>query len=89
MMAISVWLMADRARGRSAATALSGMAQTVGYAVAAIGPVAFAALHTATKGWTVPLLISVVCGIGLLVVGFLLRDHAFVLDRKAERAPQA
>jgi CP family cyanate transporter-like MFS transporter len=37
------------------AAALSGMAQLVGYLVAAAGPVAIGALHDATNSWTVPL----------------------------------
>ncbi|NHC45713.1 MFS transporter [Motilibacter aurantiacus] len=37
------------------AAALSGMAQCVGYTLAAAGPVVIGALHDATDGWTVPL----------------------------------
>lgn len=39
------------------ATALSAMSQTVGYAVAAVAPVAIGALHDLTGGWTVPLVV--------------------------------
>ncbi|MCD0482296.1 MFS transporter [Streptacidiphilus sp. ASG 303] len=44
-----------RARGAAVAARLSGMTQTVGYLVAAAGPVAAGALRQATGGWTVPL----------------------------------
>jgi len=37
------------------AVALSGMAQSVGYTLAAVGPIAVGALHDATGGWRVPL----------------------------------
>jgi MFS transporter, CP family, cyanate transporter len=37
------------------AAALSGMAQSVGYSLAAIGPIAVGALHDATGGWAAPL----------------------------------
>ncbi|HET6448310.1 MAG TPA: MFS transporter, partial [Conexibacter sp.] len=37
------------------AVALSGMAQSVGYTLAAIGPIVIGALHDATGGWSVPL----------------------------------
>ncbi|WP_138733311.1 CynX/NimT family MFS transporter [Modestobacter excelsi] len=37
------------------AAALSGMAQSVGYALAAAGPVLLGALHDATGSWTAPL----------------------------------
>ncbi|MBO9578578.1 MAG: MFS transporter [Microbacteriaceae bacterium] len=81
MFAISMWLMADRARNRSHATALSGMAQSAGYLICGLGPIAFAALHTATGGWWAPLWLDVACMLGLLVVGYLLRDHRHALSR--------
>ncbi len=84
MFAISMWLMADRARNRSASTALSGMAQSVGYVIAGLGPIAFAALHTATGGWALSLAVDMACLVGLLVVGFLLRKHRYALDRERQ-----
>jgi CP family cyanate transporter-like MFS transporter len=41
----------------SEAAALSGMAQFVGYLVAAAGPVTIGALHDATNSWTIPLIV--------------------------------
>ncbi|HEV7774131.1 MAG TPA: MFS transporter [Conexibacter sp.] len=41
------------------AVALSGMAQSVGYTLAAIGPIAVGALHDLTGGWTTPLVVLV------------------------------
>jgi CP family cyanate transporter-like MFS transporter len=37
------------------AAALSAMAQSAGYLIAAAGPVAFGALHDLTAGWTIPM----------------------------------
>jgi len=82
MFAIAMWLMADRARNRTDATALSGMAQSAGYLICGIGPIAFAALHDLTDGWLAPLGLVAACLIGLFVVGFLLRDHRYALDRR-------
>ncbi|MFI8290310.1 CynX/NimT family MFS transporter [Streptomyces sp. NPDC085614] len=53
------------------ASRLSGMAQTVGYLLAAAGPLAAGAVHQATGSWSVPIaLVLVVCatalGVGLL-----------------------
>ncbi|MBT2443495.1 MFS transporter [Streptomyces sp. ISL-36] len=53
------------------AARLSGMAQTVGYLLAAAGPLAAGAVHQATGSWTVPIVLVLgVCaaalGIGLL-----------------------
>jgi len=44
-----------RTRDHREAAALSGMAQSVGYALAAAGPVLLGALHDATGSWTAPL----------------------------------
>lgn len=85
MFAISMWLMADRARNRSDATSLSGMAQSAGYLICGAGPIAFAALHTATDGWVLSLGLAAVCMIGLAIVGTLLRDHRYAFDRRDER----
>jgi CP family cyanate transporter-like MFS transporter len=46
------------------AAALSGMAQSVGYALAAGGPILLGALHDSTGSWTAPLLVL----LGVLVV---------------------
>ncbi|AXI78700.1 CynX/NimT family MFS transporter [Peterkaempfera bronchialis] len=56
-----------RAGGSAVAAQLSGMTQTVGYLVAASGPVAAGALHQATGGWTVPLaLMLLLCAVAAL-----------------------
>jgi CP family cyanate transporter-like MFS transporter len=53
-----------RAHDTAHAVALSGMAQSVGYTLAAIGPIAVGALHDAVHGWTVPL--AVLIGVALV-----------------------
>jgi CP family cyanate transporter-like MFS transporter len=39
------------------AAALSGMAQSIGYLLATLGPVAFGALHDVSGGWSIPLIL--------------------------------
>ncbi|QKG24778.1 cyanate transport system protein [Actinomadura verrucosospora] len=52
-----------RAHDAGVAAQLSGMAQGVGYIIAALGPLAIGALHDATGGWTVPMIaVLAVCG---------------------------
>jgi CP family cyanate transporter-like MFS transporter len=51
------------------AAALSGMAQTVGYLLAAGGPSLFGVLRDATRAWTVPLVLLLAVTVCLLVVG--------------------
>jgi MFS transporter, CP family, cyanate transporter len=53
-----------RTRDHRQAAALSGMAQSVGYALAAAGPILLGALHDATGSWTAPLVVL----LGVLVV---------------------
>lgn len=75
-----------RARSAVAAGRLSGMAQSGGYAIAAVGPVAFGGLLTLTGGWLVPFLLVVATLAAQALVGaFVGRDrHA-----EAEGEPAA
>ena len=53
-----------RSGGAGVAAQLSGMTQTVGYLVAAAGPVTAGALHQATGSWTLPLaLMLLLCAV--------------------------
>lgn len=53
---LALLLLVLRAADAETATALSGLAQSVGYLIAATGPTLFGFLHDLTHGWTVPLL---------------------------------
>lgn len=54
------------------AAAMSGMAQCVGYLVAAAGPIVVGAVHDASGSWTLPLLIVVFAvEVPLVVFGYL------------------
>lgn len=53
-----------RAADPRSSAALSGMGQSIGYLVAAIGPVLFGVLHDATGSWRVPL--AVLAGVAAL-----------------------
>ncbi|WP_454117735.1 MFS transporter [Microbacterium lacticum] len=48
-------LIQRRSRTHEGAVALSSFTQSVGYAIAALFPLAFAVLHESTGGWTAPL----------------------------------
>jgi MFS transporter, CP family, cyanate transporter len=84
-------LMVLRAHDAPHAAALSGMAQSVGYTLAAIGPIVVGALHDLTGGWTVPLLVLI--GLAAIDVGVALSAsrRGFVrghVEREAERPPR-
>jgi CP family cyanate transporter-like MFS transporter len=59
-----------RSADSSAAAALSGMAQSIGYLFAMLGPVVFGALHDATAGWTVPMIMLLVAATVQACCGF-------------------
>ena len=62
---------------RSAAE-LSGMAQSVGYLLAATGPLIIGWLHDLTNGWTIPLLVLIAVILLLLGVGMGAGRNAIV-----------
>lgn len=51
------------------AAELSGMSQSVGYLLAALGPILFGYLHDLTNGWNVPLIVLLVITILILIFG--------------------
>src|ERR1700754_4301400 len=55
-LGLALTFVAVRAPSAADAAQLSGMAQSVGYLLAAAGPFAVGVLHDMTGGWTVPLL---------------------------------
>lgn len=58
-----------RTRNARDAAELSGMAQSIGYLLAAVGPTLFGYLHDATNGWKVPLIALLVMTVLLLIFG--------------------
>lgn len=58
-----------RTENAQQAAELSGMAQSVGYLLAALGPALFGYVHDATNSWTIPLLILVGASILLFIFG--------------------
>lgn len=79
-LGMSLTLMAQRARDHDAASALSGMSQSVGYVIAAMGPVVFGWLHSLTGGWTASLSLLLAVLVVLTVVGVFAGRDRYVLD---------
>jgi CP family cyanate transporter-like MFS transporter len=67
---LALTLFVVRSQTSEGAAQLSGMAQTVGYLVAAAGPLAIGVLHDVSHGWTVPLLTLMVLLAALLAAGW-------------------
>lgn len=58
-----------RARNSQQAAELSGMAQSFGYILGALGPVSFGFLYDFTHGWTLPMLMLIFASVCLLFAG--------------------
>ncbi|MET7337707.1 MFS transporter [Nonomuraea sp. NPDC005650] len=60
-----------RAQDATGAGALSAMAQSVGYLLAAVGPVIFGLLHTMSSGWQAPIMLMCVAAAGQTIVALV------------------
>lgn len=66
---LSMMFFSLRTENAGQAAELSGMAQSVGYLLAATGPTLFGFLHDVTDSWTIPLLILVGVSVLLFIFG--------------------
>ena len=66
---LALTFFALRAADSEHAAALSGMAQSIGYLLAAVGPSLFGVLRDATQSWAVPLALLFAIAVGLLITG--------------------
>ncbi|WGX97186.1 MFS transporter [Nocardioides sp. L-11A] len=77
---LALTLFALRARRPAGAAALSGMAQSMGYALAALGPLLIGVLHDRTGGWGAPLAALILASALLAGVGVLAGADRYVDD---------
>lgn len=73
-----------RTRTPQEAANLSGMAQSFGYALAAIGPVLFGLLHDFTASWTIPMFILIVASVVVLLSGMSAGRNVFIIPEEKE-----
>ncbi len=66
---LSLLFIVLRSHDTETATALSGMAQSIGYLLAAIGPTLFGALHDLTEAWIAPIIFLFIVAIAKLFAG--------------------
>ncbi|WP_285769505.1 MFS transporter [Peribacillus sp. SI8-4] len=81
IFSLSMMFFSLRTRSTHEATELSGMAQSFGYLLAAVGPVLFGWLHDMTHSWTVPLLMLVVISGFIFLVGMRAGKNEYVTAR--------
>jgi len=70
-ISLALSLFALRARDHRQASELSGMAQSIGYLMAAAGPLAIGVLHDATGSWNVALVVILGLVVAQLIVSVL------------------
>lgn len=78
---VALALIGLRARTASGTAALSGFTQSVGYLVAAAGPLGMGVLYDLTGAWTVPLLALIALSLAQLVAGLRVARPAYVEDQ--------
>lgn len=67
-----------RARNVQQAAALSGMAQSTGYVLAAVGPMFIGYLYDVTHLWTIPILMLIVVSFVVMIFGMLSGRNRYV-----------
>lgn len=77
---MALTLLAVRARTPSIAARLSGMAQGLGYTLAALGPLFVGVLHDITNGWGTPGLFLLLIGVAAIIAGVGAGRNLYVLD---------
>jgi CP family cyanate transporter-like MFS transporter len=70
-----------RARTSAGTAALSGFTQSVGYLIAAVGPLGMGVLYDATGGWTVPLVALTVLVVPQLAAGLMVAWPSYIEDK--------
>jgi MFS transporter, CP family, cyanate transporter len=88
LFSLALTMFALRAPDARHAAELSGMAQTVGYLLAATGPTLLGLVHDLTGAWTVPLAALAATTVAILLAGLAAGRDALVAAR-APSAPQA
>ncbi len=69
-----------RTRSAEQAAALSGMGQSLGYTLAAVGPVFIGFIFDLTQSWTIPIIFLMVSVVILMITGMLAGRDRYVFD---------
>jgi CP family cyanate transporter-like MFS transporter len=89
MFSLALTMFALRAPDARHAAELSGMAQTAGYLLAAVGPTALGLVHDLTGAWTVPLAALAAVTVAILLAGLAAGRDALVAAPGAATTPAA
>jgi CP family cyanate transporter-like MFS transporter len=78
VFALAVALISLRSSSAADTRALSTMTQSVGYLIAALGPLCFGLLHAVTGGWAVSLIVLIAILLSQIVIGYFVGRPRFV-----------
>ncbi len=78
-ISLALALFGLRSQTADEAAKLSGMAQSIGYLLAAIGPILIGFLHDVTGAWQVPLIVLVASVLLMLITGIGAGRNAYVI----------
>ncbi|OUB05086.1 hypothetical protein BK708_41740 [Bacillus thuringiensis serovar yunnanensis] len=67
---LAIMFFSLRARNVQQSAALSGMAQSIGYIIAAIGPILFGELHDIYSTWTISIFVLIIFTVAQLAMGW-------------------
>jgi len=76
-----------RTRSASDTARLSGMSQSLGYLLAAIGPPLFGKMFDATASWTLTLILFALFALALAALGFYLGSDIYLFDKSGADRP--
>ncbi|HLR53537.1 MAG TPA: MFS transporter [Pseudogracilibacillus sp.] len=82
--ALALTFLSIRAKNAQDAADLSGMAQSVGYVLAATGPILIGSIYDMTDGWTIPIFCLIIVVIGILYFGSRAGQHRYVFYDEKE-----
>ncbi|MDH6180610.1 CP family cyanate transporter-like MFS transporter [Microbacteriaceae bacterium SG_E_30_P1] len=85
---LALALMGLRTKTPSAAAALSGFTQAVGYSVGALGPLVVGLVHDASGDWTVPLIVLLAATLPACFCAVVLAKPRFVEDELASQTSE-
>lgn len=78
---LALLFLSIRSSNSSEATSLSGMAQTIGYTLAAFGPMIIGFIYDVTLEWKIPLFLLIFLGVCSSLLGLKVGQNRFVLNK--------
>ncbi len=85
---LSMMFFTIRTKDGKEAAELSGMAQSFGYLLAAVGPVLVGVLHDRSNGWLMPLIFLIIISVVILVAGIVSGKEGTISDQSNKQIPK-